>query len=63
MELTFYKDNGGKYRWRVVADNGRIVGASSQGFASKQMAEENTELLKDALTYAITTAVITNNGG
>ena len=47
--LTFYKDAVGKYRWRVVADNGKIVGASSQGFASKQMAGENAELLQDAL--------------
>ena len=50
MELTFYKDAVDKWRWRVIADNGRIVGASSQGFASKQMAGENTDLLKDALT-------------
>jgi uncharacterized protein YegP (UPF0339 family) len=56
MELTFYKDNGGKWRWRVIADNGKIVGASSQGFASKQMAGENADLLNDALTNC-------NNGG
>lgn len=56
MELTYYKDNSGKYRWRVRADNGRIVGASSQGFASRQMAGENADLLKDALTNC-------NNGG
>lgn len=49
MELTFYKDAGGKYRWRVRADNGRIVGASSQGFASKQKAEENLFILFEAL--------------
>ncbi len=56
MELTFYKDAGGKYRWRVKADNGRIVGASSQGFASRQMAGENADLLKNALETC-------NNGG
>lgn len=56
MELTFYKDAAGKYRWRVVADNGKVVGSSSQGFASKQMAGENADLLADALTNC-------NNGG
>ena len=50
MVQTFYKDKAGKYRWRIVADNGRIVGASSQGFASKQMAHENADLVRDALT-------------
>lgn len=56
MTQTFYKDKAGKYRWRIVADNGRVVGASSQGFASKQMAHENAELVRDALTNC-------NNGG
>lgn len=56
MELKFYKDASDKWRWRVTADNGKIVGSSSQGFASKQMAGENTELLKNALTDC-------NNGG
>jgi|GEM_PF-988944 len=28
----FYTDRAGKWRWRVFARNGRIVGASSQGY-------------------------------
>ena len=56
MTLTFYKDKADKYRWRIVADNGRVVGSSSQGFASKQMACENADLVKNALTNC-------NNGG
>ena len=43
--IEFYKDKAGKYRWRIEADNGRILGASSQGFASKQKAQENMELV------------------
>lgn len=31
----FYKDNEGQWRWRRKASNGRIVGASSQGYANK----------------------------
>ena len=47
--IEFYKDKAGKYRWRVTGDNGEIVGASSQGFASKQMAEYNADVLYEAL--------------
>ena len=31
----FYVDNNGKWRWRRVASNGRITGASCQGYANK----------------------------
>lgn len=31
----FYKDSQGEWRWRRIASNGRIVGASSQGYANK----------------------------
>lgn len=37
----FYTDNRGDWRWRRVAANGRIVGASSQGFSSRQACVEN----------------------
>jgi uncharacterized protein YegP (UPF0339 family) len=50
MTLEFYKDKADKHRWRVKSDNGEIIGASSQGFASKQMALKNAELLNNALT-------------
>lgn len=31
----FYKDSANEWRWRRTAPNGRIVGASSQGYANK----------------------------
>ena len=31
-----YKDNAGLWRWRKTASNGRIVGASSQGYVNKR---------------------------
>jgi len=49
MEITIYKDKRGKYRWRIVADNGKIVGASSQGFASKDLVSNNLRLIFEAL--------------
>ena len=31
----FYKDNKGEWRWRTIAANGKIVGASSEGYKNK----------------------------
>lgn len=31
----FYVDTAGKYRWRRTASNGRIVGASTEGYKNK----------------------------
>jgi len=48
-KIEYYIDKGGKHRWRVQAANGKIVGASSQGFSSKQKAEENLYILFDVM--------------
>jgi len=31
----FYQDGAKEWRWRRTASNGRIVGASSQGYVNK----------------------------
>jgi uncharacterized protein YegP (UPF0339 family) len=31
----FYQDAKGEWRWRRIAPNGNIIGASSQGYANK----------------------------
>ncbi|WP_445721826.1 YegP family protein [Flavobacterium sp.] len=31
----FYKDASDEWRWRRIAINGKIVGASSQGYVNK----------------------------
>ena len=41
--FEFYLDNSGKWRWRRYSSNGRIVGSSSQGYASKQGCIENAK--------------------
>ena len=43
--FEIYKDKRGKYRWRAKADNGEIVGASTQGFSSRYKAASNANLL------------------
>lgn len=37
----FYKDSQNLWRWRRTASNGRIVGASSQGYVNKSDCIEN----------------------
>jgi len=34
-------DKSGNWRWRRVATNGRIVGASSEGYMSRNDCEDN----------------------
>lgn len=36
-----YKDNAGEWRWRRTAQNGKIVGASSEGYANKMDCQAN----------------------
>lgn len=36
-----YKDGSDLWRWRRTASNGRIVGASSQGYVNKSDCEDN----------------------
>lgn len=37
----FYVDSRLEWRWRRIAPNGQIVGASSEGYSSRQACVEN----------------------
>lgn len=37
----FYKDKASEWRWRRTAGNGRIVGASSEGYINRSDCEAN----------------------
>ena len=39
----FYKDSADKWRWRRTASNGRIVGASSEGYNNKSDCVSNAQ--------------------
>ena len=39
----FYKDKKGEWRWRRTAANGRIVGASTEGYINKIDCVANAE--------------------
>jgi len=45
MKLTIYTDKRGKHRWRVIAPNGRIVGASTQGYSTRYLCAQNAAML------------------
>jgi uncharacterized protein YegP (UPF0339 family) len=40
-KLDVFKDKRGEFRWRRVASNGEIVGASSEGYKAKKDCEAN----------------------
>jgi len=41
----FYKDKGGKHRWRALSTaNGKQVGKATEGFSSRKNAENNAKL-------------------
>jgi uncharacterized protein YegP (UPF0339 family) len=39
----FYKDAQGKWRWRRIASNGKIVGASTEGYSNRQDCVNNAK--------------------
>mgnify|MGYP000642076715 CR=1 FL=1 len=41
-----YEDNAEEWRWRLVHDNGNIIADSSQGYASKQKADQGLESVR-----------------
>ncbi|BAP32292.1 uncharacterized protein CHSO_3255 [Chryseobacterium sp. StRB126] len=42
LKWVFYQDSAEKWRWRATSvENGKIVGAATQGFSSRQKAVEN----------------------
>jgi uncharacterized protein YegP (UPF0339 family) len=44
-KLTLYKAPNGEWRWKMVAKNGRLVGASSEGYKKKSAAIKNLEIV------------------
>lgn len=49
-QFELYEDKSGKYRWRLVHRNGNIIADSSQGYSSKQKAQQGLNAVRrDAL--------------
>jgi uncharacterized protein len=45
LKMEYYIDKKGDHRWRALSVNGKIVGASSEGFSSKVNASNNFKAL------------------
>lgn len=45
LTATVAKDKRGEWRWTIQSRNGRIVGASSEGYKNRGMCLRNLELV------------------
>ena len=54
MKFQVYKDNRNEWRWRLRAENGKIIATSGEGY-NKQDCLNEIDLIK---TYALTAAVV-----
>lgn len=41
-----FEDDGGNWRWRLLATNGNIIADSSEGYTTKQGAQRGIESVK-----------------
>ncbi|MFP4626711.1 MAG: HVO_2922 family protein [Natronomonas sp.] len=44
--FEMYEDRAGKWRWRLIHDNGNIIADSGEGYASRQKCEQGLESVK-----------------
>lgn len=44
MKFVVYTDDGGSWRWRLVASNGQTVGSSGESFSSRASAQHRPAL-------------------
>jgi len=45
LTLDYYKDEAGEHRWRLLSRNGKIIGASSEGYKRRAMAVKNSAVV------------------
>lgn len=48
MKFELYKDRAYEYRWRLKADNGKIIADSGEGYTTKQNAEHGISLVQSS---------------
>lgn len=49
--LVFYCDEKGEWRWKFKSPNGKIIGASSEGFKRLRGAQDNWSLLVGSMDF------------
>ena len=45
--FEIYRDKGGKWRWRLVHENGNVIADSGQGYASRAKARQGVESVRN----------------
>jgi len=50
--FVLYKDTASQYRWRFIANNGRIVADSAEGYYNKADAQNGINIVKTEAPYA-----------
>lgn len=50
-KIEYYEDKAGEWRFRIKAENGRIL-ASSEGYNSRQGAQKGVGAIRYIMTYA-----------
>jgi uncharacterized protein YegP (UPF0339 family) len=61
MKIEIYRDRKREWRWRIKARNGRIVGASSEGFNRRGKAQKNLWLISKALSGSFFVKVVNDH--
>lgn len=55
FKIDIYQDEASDWRWRILHKNNKVVGASSEGFESKEGCLKNLKLLSLDLSKYIQT--------
>lgn len=50
--LYFYRSQMNDYRWHIIANNGKIIGASSEGYWNKADCETNAKTILNSTILA-----------
>lgn len=61
--FEIYEDRAGKWRWRLVHNNGNIIADSGEGYASRQKCEQGLGSVKHNAPGATIELVDNPTGG
>lgn len=48
MKAKIYKDDAGEWRWRLTANNNRVIADSGEGYANREDCVHGLALLREA---------------
>jgi uncharacterized protein YegP (UPF0339 family) len=48
MRFQIFKDAKGEFRWRLIANQGRVLATAAEGYKTKAECRQAIQLIKDA---------------